>query len=404
MTSYVSVPAGNAYAVRYNEKKVGLGRAELIYAGNFLKDAEALSRKDKWQRFSRQEALNLRVGKKRMQLVLSFHPLDNLNRDKLTLIAVEFMDQIGFGGQPYLVYQHLDAGRPHCHVVTSFIRPDGSALRRLNLQSPVIKNTCRKLELKFKLRHTVIDRQVTRPVASTDPPASIDYGISPTAGMISRVVDYVISHYRFTCMLELNSILHFYHLAAMSGRPGSRMYERRGLVYQVLDEKGKSRSAPVNASSLAGKPMLGRLEEIFAQNSVNWQVDITMIRLKMQELFRREHSGWTSFARQAKNLGLEVLPFAEATGALADLVILDKKGLIAVRSATLGFAFEIPELVRRLGLPDRPVTKPLIGYGRDIVRAFGILETHERTRKQELPEHQPALVPDRTHTKKHHHR
>ena len=31
------------------------------------------------------------------------------------------MEQIGFGDQPYLVYQHNDAGHPHIHIVTTRI-------------------------------------------------------------------------------------------------------------------------------------------------------------------------------------------------------------------------------------------------------------------------------------------
>jgi hypothetical protein len=44
-----------------------------------------------------------------------------LSKEKITEIAVEYMDKIGFGEQPYLVYQHFDSGHTHLHIVTTNI-------------------------------------------------------------------------------------------------------------------------------------------------------------------------------------------------------------------------------------------------------------------------------------------
>ncbi|MGI8583448.1 MAG: relaxase/mobilization nuclease domain-containing protein [Chitinophagaceae bacterium] len=38
------------------------------------------------------------------------------------------MDKIGFAEQPYLVYQHLDAGHPHIHIVTTNIQQSGKRI------------------------------------------------------------------------------------------------------------------------------------------------------------------------------------------------------------------------------------------------------------------------------------
>jgi hypothetical protein len=48
-------------------------------------------------------------------------------RKKLLSIAENYMEKIGFSAQPYLVYQHLDVGHPHVHLVTTNIGADGKA-------------------------------------------------------------------------------------------------------------------------------------------------------------------------------------------------------------------------------------------------------------------------------------
>ena len=56
---------------------------------------------------------------------------DKLSKEKLKEIANEYMQKIGFGEQPYLLYQHHDAGHPHIHIVTTNIKADGKRIRHI---------------------------------------------------------------------------------------------------------------------------------------------------------------------------------------------------------------------------------------------------------------------------------
>ena len=47
-----------------------------------------------------------------MHISLNFDPADNLNAEKLIEMADVDMKEIAFTEQPYLVYQHKDAGHP----------------------------------------------------------------------------------------------------------------------------------------------------------------------------------------------------------------------------------------------------------------------------------------------------
>ena len=114
-------------ALNYNEQKVLKGNADCIYAGNYLKDADKLNFHQKLIRFTDLIALNERAKKSNtLHISLNFGAGENIDKEKLIMIAKSYMEKIGFGKQPYLVYEHKDAGHQHIHIVTSNIEADGN--------------------------------------------------------------------------------------------------------------------------------------------------------------------------------------------------------------------------------------------------------------------------------------
>ncbi|WP_242410320.1 relaxase/mobilization nuclease domain-containing protein [Flavobacterium sp. Root901] len=81
-------------------------------------------------RFSlRAQITNLRYRKRNtVHISLNFDPSENHSKEKLAEIAETYMEKLGFGRQPYLVYKHYDTGHPHCHIVTNNIQRDGKRI------------------------------------------------------------------------------------------------------------------------------------------------------------------------------------------------------------------------------------------------------------------------------------
>src|SRR5215831_3277105 len=105
--------------VNYNEHKVQEGKAECIEAVHYPKDLERLNFHDKLKRLENLAALNENVTANSVHISLNFDPSDKLAKQDLKVIASTYMKSIGFSNQPYLVYQHHDAGHPHIHIVTT---------------------------------------------------------------------------------------------------------------------------------------------------------------------------------------------------------------------------------------------------------------------------------------------
>src|SRR5690349_16952027 len=128
MVAKITTPSSINKALNYNEKKVQKGVAICLHAANFLKDVNQMNFYEKLARFKSLILLNTRAKTNSLQISLNFHPSESLKRESLQQIATTYMDKIGFGSQPYLVYEHGDAGHPHIHIVTTSICEDGKRI------------------------------------------------------------------------------------------------------------------------------------------------------------------------------------------------------------------------------------------------------------------------------------
>lgn len=72
----------------------------------------------------KQALLNENVSRISVHVSLNFDPSERLFNEQLKAISESYMQKTGFGEQPYLVYQHHDAGHPHIHIVTIKVRAD----------------------------------------------------------------------------------------------------------------------------------------------------------------------------------------------------------------------------------------------------------------------------------------
>lgn len=96
--------------LHYNENKVIDGEASLIMASGFAGDIEKMDFQQKLQRFKHLTSLKEKVKTNALHISLNFDASEKLSNAKLQDIAAAYMDKIGFGDQPFLVYKHTNAG------------------------------------------------------------------------------------------------------------------------------------------------------------------------------------------------------------------------------------------------------------------------------------------------------
>lgn len=257
--------------LNYNEHKVQHGVAECIHSANYAKDTEQLNFYDKLRRLEHQAALNENVKANSVHISLNFDGADQLDKQKLTAIADIYMQQIGFGHQPYLVYQHKDAGHNHIHIVTTNIQQNGRRIDMNNIGRNQSEKARKAIELEFRLVPAESHKQEQKQTLKQELVVTarrVEYGKMETKRAIQNVLDYVIGRYKFTSLPEFNAVLKQYNVMADRGKEGSRIHSNSGLVYRVLDANGNRIGVPLKASAFYNKPTLKTLEPLYAKNEV----------------------------------------------------------------------------------------------------------------------------------------
>src|SRR5690606_24486894 len=102
---------------------------------------------------------------------------------------------IGFGEQPYLLYQHFDAAHPHVHVVTTNISSSGKRIETHNLGKVLSEQTRKEIEKRYQL--VKAEEQRKQKVNLLKPLEKASYGARETKAAISNIVSEVIRTYRF---------------------------------------------------------------------------------------------------------------------------------------------------------------------------------------------------------------
>jgi hypothetical protein len=252
--------------LNYNENKVKNAEAKILLACGFPRDPESLSFKNKLDRFEMLTRQNEGTKTNALHISLNFSRNDQLSEDLLRRVALDYMDAIGFGNQPFLVYQHFDAAHPHIHLATVNVADGGGRIETHNIGRNQSEKARKEIEYRFgliKAEDQVKEMNyMLRPVNLE----KIAYGKMETKAAISAIVREVTGNYKFTSLPELNAVLGQFNVMAHRGAQDTKMYEKGGLVYCITGEDGEPLGIPIKASSIYSSPTLKNLEKKFAPN------------------------------------------------------------------------------------------------------------------------------------------
>ena len=328
-------------AINYNEHKVRLGKAELILAQGYLKDPADLMFNDKLQRLTDLTKRNERTLVNTLHVSLNFAVNENLKKDVLQQIADDYMEGLGFGKQPYLVYQHYDAGHPHLHIVTTNIEPDGKRISFHLLANRASEDARKQIELSYNI--VKAEDQGKQQNIISKPLEVVAYGKSELKKSITNVVNEVVRSYKFTSIPELNAVLNQYNITADRGSKDSRMYEKNGLVYWVLDEKGNKLGVPIKASSIYGRPTLKTLEDRFRLNDILRKPLKEQLKGAIDKALLQPISK-SAFQKQLREQSIQAIFRQNEEGRLYGITFVDHKSKVVFNGSDLGKTYSAASL------------------------------------------------------------
>lgn len=117
-----------AQPLGYNENKVAMGTAKVIYHQG-ISDI-----RNPRESFAVYEKANVRTVNVALHLSINPSAEENqrLTPKTITKIAREYMEGMGYGQQPYIIYQHDDIDRRHYHIVSIKVDKNGRKIKDSN--------------------------------------------------------------------------------------------------------------------------------------------------------------------------------------------------------------------------------------------------------------------------------
>ena len=247
MVAKISIGSSLYGALAYNAQKVNAGEGKLLATNRVFDGGDGrMDTARLLQDFCNCMPENVRTRNTVIHISLNPHPDDRLTDIELEDIAREYMEEMGYGSQPYMVFKHEDIDRHHLHIVSLRVDTDGKCLdNAFNFHRS--KRITQMLEEKYQLLPAERKRGEIREAAR-----KIDIGKGDVKKQIVSVLFSVATRYRFQTMGEYRALLSLYniHVEETRGKVGEREYH--GLVYSATDDKGNKVGNPFKAS-LFGK-------------------------------------------------------------------------------------------------------------------------------------------------------
>ena len=330
MIAKISAAENLGGALGYNFKKVEKGEASILLAAELYQSKEG--RYTMEEVFADMESLipkKCRTKKTVFHCSLNPHPDEKLSDETLTQIAKEYMEALGYGNQPYIVFKHNDISREHIHIVS--LRVDSKG-RKINdrFEKRRSKQITDALERKYNL---IPSSKVSEHAAET-PKVDIDRG--NIKEQVASVLRMVLKHYCFCSLGELNAILSAYNLAVEEVKTEFRGRKYDGLVYVPTDDKGDKVSSPIHASDIGRGVGYTAVQNRMQKSKQAIKPLISIIRYRVLQTMRTSPKTEEELQQRLEEQGLCVFIRKNESGRIYGITFIDDKEGIALNGSRLG--------------------------------------------------------------------
>ena len=318
-------------ALGYNFKKVEKGEANILLAAELYQDKDG--RYTMEDVLADMEALipkNGRTKKTVFHCSLNPHPDKKLSDERLTQIAKEYMEALGYGNQPYIVFKHNDIAREHIHIVS--LRIDGEGKK---INDKFEKRRSKQITDTLERKYDLIPSSKVADKAVEETP-KIDITRGNIKEQVASVVRTVLKHYRFCSLGELNAILSAHNLAVEEVKTEFRGKKYDGLVYVPTDDKGDKVGTPIHASDIGRGVGYTAVQNRIQKSKKNVKPLIPTVRNKVLQTMRTSPNTEKEFRQRLEEQGLRVVIRKNDNGRIYGITFIDDEQGVALNGSRLG--------------------------------------------------------------------
>ena len=331
MIAKISATENLGGALGYNFKKVEKEEASILLAQGLYQNKEGTYTMA--EVFADMEALipkKCRTKKTVFHCSLNPHPDEKLSDETLTQIAKEYMEALGYGKQPYIVFKHCDIAREHIHIVSLRVDSEGKKIND-RFEKRRSKKITDALEKRFGL---IPSSKVSEKAVTETPKVDIDRG--NIKEQVASTLRMVLKHYKFCSLGELNAILGKYNLAVEEVKTEFRGKKYDGLVYVPTDDKGDKVSTPINASDIGRGVGYTAIQNRIQKSRQAVKPLIPTIRNKVLQTMRTSPNTEKELRQKLEEQDLRVVIRKNDNGRIYGITFIDDEQGVAINGSRLG--------------------------------------------------------------------
>ena len=331
MIAKISATENLGGALGYNFKKVEKEEASILFAQNLYQNKEGTYTMA--EVFADMESLipeKCRTKKMVFHCSLNPHPDEKLSDEILAQIAKEYMEALGYGKQPYIVFKHSDIAREHIHIVSLRVNGEGKKIND-KFEKRRSKKITDTLERKYNL---IPSSRIADKVMNETP--KIDTTQGNIKEQVASVLRMVLKHYKFCSLGELNAILGKYNLAVEEVKTEFRGKKYDGLVYVPTDDKGDKVSTPIHASDIGRGVGYTAIQNRIQKSKQTIKLLIPTIRNKVLQTMRTSPNMEKELRQRLEEQGLRVVIRKNDNGRIYGITFIDDERGAAFNGSRLG--------------------------------------------------------------------
>ena len=318
-------------ALGYNFKKVEKGEATVLLAAELYQNKEG--------RYTMEDVLvdmealipkKCRTKKTVFHCSLNPHPDEKLSDETLMQIAREYMEALGYGNQPYIVFKHNDIAREHIHIVS--LRIDGEGKK---INDKFEKRRSKQITDTLERKYNLIPSSKVNDKEEAETP-KVDISKENIKEQVASALRMVLKHYKFCSLGELNAILSRYHLAVEEVKTEFRGKKYDGLVYVPTDDKGNKAGTPIHASDIGRGVGYTAVQNRMQKSKQNVKPLIPTVRNKVLQTMRTSPNTEKELRQRLEEQGLRVVIRKNESGRIYGITFIDDKAGIALNGSRLG--------------------------------------------------------------------
>lgn len=363
MVAKISIGSSLYGALAYNGEKINEARGRILGSNKVVIPPDGHARIAQMvEDFKSFMPKMGRTKKPVLHISLNPYPEDRLTDQDFEILAREYLDKLGFGDQPFVIYKHEDIDRHHIHIVTVNVNEQGKRLNQAFLfrRSKAITN---ELEQKYNL-HKAQREKVSpdTPIKKLDPSGDIKRQVQNTVKLVSM-------RYKFQTLGEYNAILSLYNIRCepTDGRVNGREYH--GLVYFAMNDNGDTVSTPFKASRLGKFASRAAVEGHFERSKESVEIRPTK---RIVASVMAQSSGQDDFITRLKDNGIDLVLRCNEEGRIYGATFVDHNTHTVLNGSRLGKEFSANAFERWFnGDGEKPILSASVTPNTDTTQTAG---------------------------------